>query len=910
MACDCGAGHLACGLQQRPRGSRNVRLCLAGADFGSAASSRVRSGWLGEHGLDDFVGDAKPERQHVVQDVATGQLARVTDITYDAEQVFPLTLTQSTTEHVLTTTVRMDERFGSIRKVIDPNGVAVRYAYDSLGLRTKTVGPTGTTTYAYAPEALARTTTPAGVIFPASKVTVTTLGLEGSFGGTAVEERDAYGRVVRTRTTGFGGDQVISERAYDARGHVSATSAPHVATAAQIPISRYTYDFLDRPVQTDHGVWSGGTTTYQPASAYRLYASAVSLGGAYEQWLTGLECGFNTFPTDCATDVEVSIDEEGKSNVLLKDHAGRVVRSIDGENLAAATHTSNYQYGAFGRLRRIIDNGGASTGFVYDDYGRLLAHFDPDADPDVYLYTGFDEVSASQDGNGQVRQFYYDTLGRLQTIHDSAGYTTWTYDEGLNALGQLTHSSSPPTAENPLGQQVDYEYEAATPQHHRALPETVSHLIDGINYNIGFHYDDLGRPDTIDYPTVEAGAPIRAKYRYDDLSGGLLRVSEIGSGTQRLIWQIDQAFQGYLPEQETFGNGATTTLGYDPDRHWLTSIHTTVGVSTVQDLSYSHYDNGQILDRVSPDKSEEFAYDPVGRLKSVLTNGSGAATEYHYDEFGNITRRGNTTSTYQYQDGYPHLIDQVGGNTYYYDFNGNVSDRVGPDVPRGRQTFSYTPFNLPKLITTGTGTSARATQIDYSAAGDRVVRRDIEGFLGVGQGLSPGSVAADQARGPQHSIGVERAKAVGQVLGGILGAIGGGIGAGGSAVVGVVGSETVAVPVVAAGAATASIAYAGASLGNVTQALDSVFNAKGEGGSPKDAQKAVQRDQGPRDIRNIHRPEQDVPGSQWHAHQAQKVDGKYPALNLDGSPHDGVPNFSQKTLEWLKSFGWNIGGTQ
>lgn len=74
----------------------------------------------------------------------------------------------------------------------------------------------------------------------------------------------------------------------------------------------------------------------------------------------------------------------------------------------------------------------------------------------------------------------------------------------------------------------------------------------------------------------------------------------------------------------------------------------------------------------------------------------------------------------------------------------------------------------------------------------------------------------------------------------------------------IAGVETVAVPVVAAGAATASIAYAGAALGNATQALDNVWNAKG----PKDAQKAVQKGQSPRDIRFIHRPEQSVKGSQ------------------------------------------------
>jgi hypothetical protein len=36
------------------------------------------------------------------------------------------------------------------------------------------------------------------------------------------------------------------------------------------------------------------------------------------------------------------------------------------------------------------------------------------------------------------------------------------------------------------------------------------------------------------------------------------------------------------------------------------------------------------------------------------------------------------------------------------------------------------------------------------------------------------------------------------------------------------------------------------------------------------------------------------------------VKGKNPALNLDGTFHDGTPTLAKKTLEWLNSFGWRI----
>jgi len=73
------------------------------------------------------------------------------------------------------------------------------------------------------------------------------------------------------------------------------------------------------------------------------------------------------------------------------------------------------------------------------------------------------------------------------------------------------------------------------------------------------------------------------------------------------------------------------------------------------------------------------------------------------------------------------------------------------------------------------------------------------------------------------------------------------------------------------------------------------------GGTPKDAREKVNRGQGPRDIKRIDKPEQGVPGSQWHAH-----DHNGGALNQDGSIHDKCPGFSNKVLRWLKDHGWNV----
>jgi hypothetical protein len=30
------------------------------------------------------------------------------------------------------------------------------------------------------------------------------------------------------------------------------------------------------------------------------------------------------------------------------------------------------------------------------------------------------------------------------------------------------------------------------------------------------------------------------------------------------------------------------------------------------------------------------------------------------------------------------------------------------------------------------------------------------------------------------------------------------------------------------------------------------------------------------------------------------------SLNIDGTPHDGDPNWSERVLSWLRQYGWNV----
>jgi len=686
-----------------------------------------------------------------VEESAAGETTRTTDITYDADHVFPTTITNAR-GHV--TQVAYDPRFGQVAGVVDPNGVSSQKQFDGFGRLAQSITPEGTTTYQIAGLTGAQSLTAAGKVYSRLVVTAETRGTSGSFGGRTRTEIDSLGRVVRSSSLGVDERgtlaEVVTERSFDCRGRLTMESAPHLDSLDihLVPTVAYSYDYLDRVTQVEHSDGSVATTAY---------ASGVALSDTHSNWLA--DPPFDSLPVSLsAVDVELHTathfpDEPGKQSVVMRDYLGLISRTIDddvhpddvhpngGDNLAAATpQTNNYDYGPFDRLRQLTDNGGATTSLVYYPFGQVEDQRDPDSGLRHYTYNGFGELATSLDGTGQPRAYSYDVLGRLDHIDDAMGTTRWIYDQcpdndpctteeaaAAGALGRLTQTVSPTL------QRVNYDYEPITPASRRGLPRSVTYSIDQSVYTITPHYDDLGRISTIDYPVVGAGTPIHANYYYRADSGTLneVKVGVRGEPGERSIWRLDSIYQGILPAQVTFGNGAVSSFQYDGDRRWLNSATTTLGGGTIQDLGYEHFGNGQVSERFAAFASQGYTYDNLGRLASVQDfgpNGPSPARPFHYDTHGNLTQNENTTITFG-DPVRPHLPTQVGSSTYSYSPNtvDKLASRSGPEILGGTQTFSYTPFELPSQITTG----PHVTQLDYTADQFRVVRHDSDSrFVG------------------------------------------------------------------------------------------------------------------------------------------------------------------------------------
>ncbi|HKO47649.1 MAG TPA: FG-GAP-like repeat-containing protein, partial [Polyangiaceae bacterium] len=642
---------------------------------------------------------------------------RTTDITYDRDGMFPSTVTNAAAH---TTKISFDPRWGSPERIVDANGIAVLFGHDGFGRVTQRHGPEGTALSTYSTIYFPNRTTKVGSIDPKIQVQVERRGLDGSVDGATTTEYDCYGRVVRTISEGFAASKVIQERVYDELGRVSGTTLPHTAELQAVPYDRYSYhDNLKRLTRVDHS--DGSFKEIQ-------YATWASIKEQYFPWFQDYVCNGED-ASGCAINVTRTIDEKLRDNVVFTDHVGDLVRNIDGENTSNTLHTSNYVHGPFGELVRARDNRNLATRFAYDDYGRLLTQTDPDTGDSVYTYNGFDELRTSTDPKHQLRTYNHDSLGRVESIVDDAGLSQWIYDQGPNALGRLSESISPATSNNPSGQRIHYSYESATPARNRGYLASVTYTIDSDPYAIHLEYDDLGRTSRIHYPTSGTGQPIVARYQYDP-SGVLTGLDEVGSGSAHSLWRVNDVFQGHLVEKETLGNGsaaAQTSYRYHEARRWLQHVETTLGTEKIQTLDYTHDANGLVHSLAAKGSApREYQYDNLNRLAAEITSTPGlppTSTPYNYDEIGNLIGRGATTNTYRSSQ--PHLLHQAGNNTYHYDANGNVSERTGPNIPGERQIIAYTPFDLPRAISTPNSNELFDNVFfDYSADEERVARRD------------------------------------------------------------------------------------------------------------------------------------------------------------------------------------------
>ncbi|HEY3356583.1 MAG TPA: RHS repeat-associated core domain-containing protein [Polyangia bacterium] len=581
------------------------------------------------------------------------------------------------------------------------------FAYDAYGNETSVTDPGGTTaTKAYDPTYHVFTLSTTNAL---GQVQATAwdyvLGVPTSMtdpdGNVTTNTYDVFGRGVLT-TKPDGSQVKVEHLAY------GDPANQRVRTSVLLPGGAWVYDDssfdgVGRPYKK---VSSTGVTadTIYGADGKVWKASQPYLAGdtiRYEQHLydavgretaavapdgTTLARSYDNFvvsATDAIGNVRTSWFDVGKRLTQQRE-------VIDG-----VSRDTFFYYDLLGRRTKSVDALGNQTVVAYDSLGRALQKSDPDQGLWTYGYDLVGRLTRETDAKGQATTLGYDTLGRVtRRTYADATYDSFTFDESGrgSSTGRLT------TAVSASGITTRAFYDSMG---RRSRYEQV---VDGVTYAISHAYDAAGRLTAETYPDGEV---VTYGYGTSGVATGKL-TSVTGSVAGTLVSAIGYTTLG-AAVSVTYGNGVTTTTGFDAFGQRVTSLQ----IGSLATISYGYDANGRVTSMTSPQlglTAWGYGYDSLGRLTRATNSADATKTEtFGYDALGRMTTKSSVGSYAYGAATHVHAVTAAGANTYSYDANGNLTSGAG-------RTLTYNLDHRPISITSG----GQTTTLVYDAASSRV----------------------------------------------------------------------------------------------------------------------------------------------------------------------------------------------
>jgi len=364
-------------------------------------------------------------------------------------------------------------------------------------------------------------------------------------------------------------------------------------------------------------------------------------------------------------------DARNVETVYVRNGFGELVREVSFE-----AGTTEYVRDTRGLVTRMTDARGVITNYTYDAAGRLLSEDYENGDADDISY----EYDLGEYG-----------IGRLSAIVESFGRTAYTYD----ALGFMTSETRE---------------------------------ISTQSYMIRYTHDSAGNVLTMTYPSGR-----QVELARDTLS----RVTDItmiqpdGAQTSLLNAVKYRPYGGMIQAQ--FGDGYLLDINYELAGR-ATEISRARSTGALMELAFTHDGAGDILaieDRVRPDRSQQFSYDPVSRLISA-TGGYGAI-DYGYNLGGDRTTRDwfgadgtiQASERYEYDAATARLLsvstEDTGGNlTPIREFDYYASGQVSSDQ-RGVNGYLY-GLNARGRVNSVTRNGETVALYEYDQSEQRIVK--------------------------------------------------------------------------------------------------------------------------------------------------------------------------------------------
>jgi len=609
---------------------------------------------------------------------------RTTSSTYDARGQFAIS-TSNALGH--TETRDFDARFGVITRLTGPNAASgttdpnftTNWHYDTFGRKIQESRADGTqTTWSYQP------TCP---LAPASATLSGTIGYcivttQSATGQTSYAPGYAYydtlNRNVLNSRRNFANNDWIDEGNtwYDGWGRAVKTYLPYerlsFSTAQSASMG---YDILNRPA-----------TQTAPDLSITTFA-------------------YNGLTTSVTNDLK-------QTKTTVKNSQGQTVTVTD-----ALNNNVSYAYDSFGNLTTTTDALFNVTTLTYDTRGRKIGMTDPDMGNWTYAYDALGELVRQIDAKGQTVTMQYDLLGRMTARNEPDLISTWVYDTASHGIGKIASVSSG------NGYLRTYTYDTL------GRTSGISYVIDNTSspYVTSTTYDAYSRIYTRTDPT---GFAVKNNYNANGYLSSVVNASPVITATTPstvyaaagtlTLWQANTMDAAGHLTQQTYGNKVVTNQVFEPATGRVHQQQAGTDTSNAaQNMSYT-YDtlgNLKIRNDANSNLMETYHYDTLNRLDTAtaLSGAINATTSYAYDAIGNILCKSDisacsaSAANYTYNASgtnsvRPHAVSQINGSVngasnpvYTYDANGNMLTGAG-------RTATWTSFNLPYQIVSGGNT--------------------------------------------------------------------------------------------------------------------------------------------------------------------------------------------------------------
>ncbi|MBD3147076.1 DNRLRE domain-containing protein [Microbispora bryophytorum] len=423
-------------------------------------------------------------------------------------------------------------------------------------------------------------------------------------------------------------------------------------------------------------------------------------------------------------------------------------------------YDTTFEYDRDGQLVKQTDANGNVRTFTYNLLGRRTASHDPDAGDSQQAFDDAGNLLWSTNGKGRKVSYSYDDLGRQTALwageRDSGTkLAEWVYDTADKGKGQLTSATRYAGGNAYVDTITGYDAMSRPTGSTLTIPSSEG-LLAG-TYSFATTYTTSGQVATYTMPAAGGLPAETVTSAYTDLDLPSRMTSGLGGGFT-YVDSTTYSNVGRLTDR-AYGAGGKIKrhLDWDPKTGWVTSVTTTTkadtsGPVTAQDDHYEYDPSGEIkkiLDAAaasggSPGQYECFTYDGLHRLSQAwTTTATGCGTDtatadnqgidpytqsYAYDAVGNLTSltSNGQAAIYDYpQPGTdavrPNAVTAIsrptGTDTYAYDNAGQLTSRT---VGGKAGTFTWNELGqLDKATIDG-----QDTTMVYDADGERLIRRD------------------------------------------------------------------------------------------------------------------------------------------------------------------------------------------